>query len=156
MGEEIGQFREWNYEGEIEWFLLEYPSHAAFQKFTADINHFYLSHPALYEQDDSFEGFRWIYPDMNDISVTAFTRISKSGDELIVVFNFTPVVRTDFTVPVKDNKYKEIFNTDFQPYGGQGIKSAELLQAEEDDRGNKYIKITLPPLACVIFEKAKK
>ena len=156
MGEEIGQFREWDYEGEIEWFLLKYPSHSAFQKFVADINHFYLSHHALYEQDDSFYGFEWIYPDLNDISVTAFKRIAKNRDELIAVFNFTPVIRENFIIPVSDEKYKEVFNTDLRRYGGQGIENTDIICSESDENGNRYIKVKLPPLGCVIFEKAKQ
>ena len=151
MGEEIGQFREWDYEGEIEWFLLDYPSHAGFHKYAADINHFYLSHPQLYERDDSFDGFSWIYPDYSDVSVTAFRRIDASGNELIVVLNFTPVERDRFPIPTCGEELKEVFSSDREEYGGRGILNLGRLKPNE----HGVVEIDLPPFGCAIFEKIK-
>ena len=119
------------------------------------MNHFYLSHRALYEQDDSLCGFEWIYPDLSDLSVTAFRRIAKNQDELIAVFNFTPITREGFVIPVNAGKHKEVFNTDLERYGGQGIRNFDILNSTSDENGNNYITVKLPPLGCVIFEKTK-
>ncbi len=150
MGEELGQFREWDYEGEIEWFLLKYPSHSGFNAYTADLNHFYLSHKQLYELDDSFEGFSWIYPDYSDVSVTAFRRVDAEGNELIVVLNFTPVERDRFPIPSKA-ALREIFSSDREEYGGHGMLNPGRLKPGK----NGMVEIDLPPFACVILEKIK-
>ena len=153
MGQEIGQFREWDYEGEIEWFLLDYEMHAKFKRYFAKLNHFYLSHPALYERDLSWDGFSWIYPDMKDISVSAFYRTDKGGKSLFAVLNFTPVARYSFELELPyGGQFKEVFNTDLSDFGGEGMTNSGKLRAFEVDGKNK-IRINLPPLSCLVFEK---
>lgn len=148
MGEEIGQFREWDYKGAIEWFLLNYPSHSGLQKYYTDLNHFYLSHKALYETDDSFDGFKWIQPDLNDISVISFKRIARDGTELLIAINFTPVLRKDFHISAEKGEYEEIFSSDRSEYGGEdNLNKGKLISS------NGKITLTLPPLSCVVIEK---
>ena len=72
MGSEIGQFKEWDYKGQIEWFLLDYPAHAMLQLYSARLNHLYLETPALWERDDSWQGFGWIDADNRDMSVLSY------------------------------------------------------------------------------------
>ena len=153
MGEEIGQFREWDYEGQIEWFLLGYESHRNLSEYTAALNHFYLSHAELYELDCEMSGFEWIYPDMKDISVIAFRRKAKNGNELIITLNFTPVTREDFTLEVPaPGKYTEVFNSEATEFGGSGILNSGELEATQKEARN-FVKITLPPFGCSIFKK---
>lgn len=156
MGGEIGQFREWDFDGSIEWFLLDYESHARLQLFVAELNHFYLEHPELYQVDNSWEGFQWIDADDCDRSIISYRRIDKKGNELIVVVNFTPVCYRDFAlrVPVL-GEYEEIFNSDEERFGGQGNVNGSPLAAQECD-GAGQIKITIPPLAAAIFRRKKK
>ena len=152
MGEEIGQFREWDHSSSIEWFLLDYPAHLKIHEFYADFNHFYLSRPELYEMDCVYDGFEWIYPDMNELSISAFKRYSKNGRELIAVFNFTPVARDGFYLKSSANAFREVFNTDCKKYGGHGIENKGIICAIK--RGDSYgIEISLPPLSCIVFEK---
>lgn len=156
MGEEIGQFREWDYQGQIEWFLLDYDSHRMLSEYVAALNHFYLSHPELYELDCDMRGFEWIYPDMNDISVTAFRRKAKDGKELIVTFNFTPVTRDDFLLEVSETgTYREIFNSESTDFGGSGTINAGNLETVPGGSKN-ILKVSLPPFGCAIFEKIRK
>jgi hypothetical protein len=82
MGSEIGQFREWDFAGELEWFLLSYPKHSEMQHYVATLNHFYLENPPLYEQDDSWAGFSWIDADNGDDSVLSYRRFDKAGNEV--------------------------------------------------------------------------
>ncbi len=156
MGSEIGQFREWDYEGQIEWFLTKYEKHAEIQLFNAELNHFYLEHPALWERDDSWDGFAWIDADNGDQSIYSYRRIDRSGEELIVLLNFTPVVREDFLLAVpEDGVYEELFNSDDLRYGGSGvINEGEFETVPAMLRGySRAIRITVPPLGGAIFRR---
>ena len=93
MGGEIGQFREWDYKGEIEWFLLDYDMHAKLQLYFSDLNHFYLKNPSLWKLDSDWRGFEWINADDADNSILSFRRMDGEGEELVVLLNMTPVKR---------------------------------------------------------------
>ena len=154
MGEELGQFREWDHASSLEWFLLFYDSHRSLHLFYKEINHFYLSQPALYERDTELGGFSWIYPDMKNESVIAFRRFSKSGDEIIAVFNFTPVERKEFFIESPCDAFYEVFNTDKKEYGGSGIENSGVIYVHKKS-GRAGFAADLPPMSCVIFEKYK-
>jgi 1,4-alpha-glucan branching enzyme len=152
MGGEIGQFREWDYKGQIEWFLLEYEKHAKLQLFFADINHLYLEHPQLYEIDGSWDGFKWINPDDRDRSILSYRRIDKSGNELITVINFTPVRYDGYIIDVPAcGEYKEIINSDDEKYGGSGVLNKGKLVSVSDGERNT-LSITVPPSGALILE----
>lgn len=127
MGGEIGQFREWDYAGSIEWFLLDYDKHAAMQRYTAALNQFYLAHPALWRADGSWEGFRWIDADNADQSILSFCRNDRAGEELVVILNFTPVTRENFRqgMPLR-GIYREVFGSDAAEFGGGGIANGDI------------------------------
>lgn len=159
MGCEIGQFKEWDFAGSVEWFLLDYEAHAKFQRFVADLNHFYLSHPALYEKDDSWDGFRWIDADNGEQSVYSYRRIAPDGKELIVILNFLPVERRDFLLAVPDaGVYEEVFNSDAVSYGGSGLLNQGPLKTKPCMlRGySRAIPISLPPMSALIFRCVRK
>jgi 1,4-alpha-glucan branching enzyme len=159
MGGEIGQFREWAYEGEIEWFLLdEYATHRKHKAFIKALNAFYLAEPALWQVDDSFDGFKWIDADDKDRSVASFRRIDKNGKELIVVLNFTPSTYEDYLLQVPvDGTYVEVFNTDDTAYGGSGVTNAGVQFRSESVGGKQAVRLRLPPLGgCVLRCTRKK
>ena len=89
MGTEYGQFREWDYENSLEWFMLDYPLHKSVREYTASLNRFYLEHSELWEMDHSEEGFEWILPDEAEKNLVAFKRRNLHGDELLVVISFS-------------------------------------------------------------------
>ena len=156
MGAEIGQFREWDYDGEIEWFLLEYETHAKFQRFVAELNHFYLSEPALWQIDDSWDGFRWIEPDDREQSVISYRRIAKDGSELIVAINFTPATYREFLIGTdKVGTYEEIFNSDDVRFGGSGVVNfCPMVTTGIGMNGcGDSIRVKLPPLSIVVLRK---
>ena len=101
MGTELGTFIEWRFYESLEWFLLSYPKHEEFRQFVRGLNRFYRANPALYERDDSWEGFEWSVVDDKDTSVVSFFRKSKE-ETLLCVFNFTPVSRPGYTLPVPE------------------------------------------------------
>lgn len=152
MGEEIGQFREWDQASAVEWFLLDYDSHGKLHMFYEELNHFYLSHTALYEKDTDFDGFEWIYPDMRSESVIAFKRFSKDGETLVCVFNFTPVARENFWINTYENAFFEAFNTDKKEYGGKGKENKGVFFTYTQN-GRAGFAADLPPMSCLIFEK---
>ena len=158
MGCEIGQFCEWNANGVIEWFLTEFETHAQFQQYCADLNHLYLENPALWERDGDRDGFAWIDADNADHSIYSYRRMDAKGDELIILLNFTPVVRRDFLLGVPaEGVYEEIFNSDAPKYGGVGFVNMGELEALPAalDNSSHAINITVPPLSAVIFRRLK-
>ena len=163
MGSEIGQFREWDYEGAIEWFLLDYELHAKLQYYFSKLNHFYLENPELWENEGSWDGFRWINADDSDNSVLTYRRIGdadKDGraSEIIVAVNFTPVRRDEYRLHLPEaGEYEEIFNSDLREYGGYGDCNPHPLYTYDTpyERLPYAVNVTLPPLSTVIFKKKK-
>jgi 1,4-alpha-glucan branching enzyme len=157
MGGEIGQFREWDYKGQIEWFLLDYDTHAGMQRYFADLNQFYLAQPALWQCDDGWDGFCWINADDKERSILSFRRCSGTpDDELLVLLNFTPVARPSLGVNVPaPGQWQEVFNSDALIYGGGGMTNpATIISAPcAPDAKQHYIALDLPPLSAVIFKK---
>ena len=159
MGSEYGQFREWDYKGEIEWFLLDYPSHAQTQLYFAELNELYLKTPALWQIDTSWDGFEWIEPNNKDHSLISFKRKDKKGKEVIVVLNFTPVRREDYLIGVSEGGiYEEIFNSDAERYGGSGaINSGTVRSTGVAWNGNPdSVKICVPPLGAAVFKLKRR
>ena len=158
MGTEFAPFREWDYENELEWFMLRYPRHAEMQRCVKRLNGLYLTEPALYEIDDSWDGFAWIDPDDRERSTLSYRRRSISGAELVVVLNFTPVKRESFTVSVpKRGEYEEIFTTDVYEYGGSGVINGSVKSKEHKEKGHmkSEISVTLPAYGGLIFRRRK-
>lgn len=157
MGYEFGQFRAWDPNSALEWFLLDYDMHAHTQLFVAELNHFYLSHPTLWEGDSSRESFRWL--DTNDRAqkILAYERVCSNGDTLTVAINFSSASYDDIFLSVPDaGHYRLLFSTDESRYGGAGSTSAELLPSVPTDSADTYpnaLRLSLPPLTAVILER---
>ena len=110
MGTEYGQFREWDYENSLEWFMLDYPLHKNVREYTASLNSFYISRSELWELDHSEEGFEWILPDEAEKNLVAFKRKNLKGDKIIVIISFSGV---DQSVSIKLSGDAELlFDTD--------------------------------------------
>ena len=158
MGQEFGQFIEWNYEQELDWLLLDYPKHRALQTYFRDINLLYKKTRPLWEVDYSWEGFSWISSDDKDNSVIAFRRIDESGKEIIAVCNFTNVERLDYRIGVpKKGNYKVFFNSDDVAYGGEGRGNKDKMKAETINMHGfeQSISLDLPPLSTIYLKKTR-
>lgn len=153
MGQEFGQMDEWNEDISIAWNLLKYDIHKSLHAYVKDLNKFYLKHSALWEKDCKEEGFRWLNCHSYEENIVAFVR-SSNEEELLVVSNFTPLVYESFKIGVEGvKKYKEIFNSDIEKYGGSGVKNsrAKKSKAGKVDGKDYYIEINIPPMSTVIF-----
>ena len=158
MGSEIGMFREWDHDGEIEWFLLNYDMHAKYQLFVARLNQLYLENPELWELDESPESFVWIDPDNREQSIFSYRRIAKNGEELLVYLNFLPVERQNFLAAVpEEGEYEEVFNSDAIEFGGKGILNRGTLTSEECmlREYTQAVPITLPAMGAVVIKKVQ-
>lgn len=89
MGTEYAQFREWDFDNSLEWFMLDYPKHKQFSDYVRSLNSFYLSSPELWEIDFDEAGFLWLLPDEADKNSVAYRRIDASGRSFIVLINFS-------------------------------------------------------------------
>ena len=160
MGSELGMFREWDHDSQLEWFMLDYDMHAKYQLFVASLNRFYLENPALWNADEGPASFEWIDPDNSQESILSYRRIAKNGDELIVFLNFLPVKRENFIAALpKAGKYEEVFNSDATEFGGAGNINAGVLASKPCDlpRGYQHaVSITLPPMGAVVLKKVKR
>lgn len=146
MGCEFGQFIEWDFKKQLDWFLLDYDSHRNLQTFVKDLNKYYLSHKEMYELDTTYDGFKWIIPDDNTQNIVVFKRFDKQGDYTIIVVNFSPVERKDYSIGVPNNTtYNVVLNSDSKLYGGCGNSPVKYKAVAGEMHGEKqYINIHIP------------
>jgi alpha-1,4-glucan:alpha-1,4-glucan 6-glycosyltransferase len=151
MGGEFGQFIEWDYEKQLDWLLLDYPLHAAMQRYCAELGRLYRAFPALWEIEDSWDGFAWLNPDDADRSSVAFLRSPASeGDRLACVFNFTPVAWTDFVVGLPaPGSLTPLFDSDEARFGGGGAPFPTVGSEEKPFHEFGFsARLDLPPLSA--------
>jgi 1,4-alpha-glucan branching enzyme len=155
MGCEFGQRQEWDHDKGLEWEALEAPDHKGMQRYVADLNRVYRNEPALYENDYECSGFSWINANDSDNSVFSFIRRAKKADDfLVIICNFTPVVREKYRIGVpKGGKYREIINSDLGIYQGGNVRNSELnAMPEQSYNMDNTLTLTLPPLAVLILK----
>ncbi|MBE7177441.1 MAG: 1,4-alpha-glucan branching protein GlgB [Mucilaginibacter polytrichastri] len=157
MGDEFAQTSEWNVQQSLDWHLLEYAPHFGVQALVRELNHLYRNQPALHERSFEQEGFEWIESADGENSVIAYRRKGfKTKDDLIVVCNFTPVVREEYRVGVADGEWEEIFSSDEARFGGSDIRNGKC--ASEEYSWNfkpKSISVKLPALATIVLRKLR-
>ncbi|MCR4925774.1 MAG: 1,4-alpha-glucan branching protein GlgB, partial [Clostridiales bacterium] len=158
MGQEFGQFKEWDYENELDWMLLDYDKHKQLQYFVKTLNELYIKTSAMWQIDYSWEGFSWISSDDNSNSVIAFRRIDKDGKDIVAVCNFTPVRRESYRIGVpQKGKYKVLLNSDAVEFGGQGLGTTDKVKTESYGMHGFEQSITLDiPGLSVIYLKHTK
>lgn len=156
MGSEFGQRREWNFEGSLDWHLLESKYHNGIKNVITDLNALYKSNPSMYQKQFSPEGFEWISYDDHQNAVIAFIRKGNNPKEdIIVVCNFTPMVRTDYRIGLpRKGKLVETFNSDDEKYGGSGVTNEAKIKIDKQEWHARPFSasLLLPPLAVVAFK----
>jgi 1,4-alpha-glucan branching enzyme len=156
MGGEIGQWREWNHDWQLDWEVLGDPRHAGLQRWVRDLNRLYGQEPSLFDADFDPAGFSWI--DCNDYehSIIALTRRARSSNDFVVaIVNFTPVPRREYRLGVpQGGSYRELLNSDADVYGGSNIGNQGVVAAEETPfHGHDYsLSLSVPPLGFLILK----
>ncbi|MCZ6674684.1 MAG: 1,4-alpha-glucan branching protein GlgB [Nitrospirae bacterium] len=156
MGTEFGQSSEWRYDGSLDWHLCQYADHEGIRLMVKDINRLYLENKALFERDNSSEGFQWI--DCNDAEsgVLSFVRRGHNkADTLVVVCHFTPVSRSNYRVGVPfKGKWKELMNTNAWEYGGTGTGNLGEVHTQDHAYNDMpvSVELTIPGLTTLWFK----
>lgn len=165
MGSEFGQGAEWNSGASLDWWHLDIPEHQGIRQLVTDLNHLYVSNPALW--CDDYRGFEWIEPSDSDHNLITYLRRSvaesdpsgiDSGHLLAVVANFSGNPHDPFRVGLPfAGKWDEVLNTDAEVYGGSGVGNLGQVTAEEIPWNNRPCSVSLriPPLGVVILRPAE-
>jgi 1,4-alpha-glucan branching enzyme len=158
MGYEIGQFTEWNFNNQIEWFMTDYEYHRKLNTYIKELNEFYLKYSQLWEVDYSWNGFKWISNDDFEQNIIAFKRINKNGDELIAVVNFSPTERHDYLIGADEGIYTEVFNSNDEEFGGTGTGNKDrLISSLGSVHGyTSFLSLIVPPLSIIFIKKENK
>ena len=155
MGQDFGQEREWSEARELDWFLLAERNNAGMKDYVKELLQIYRKYPAMYQLDDSWDGFEWMNADDKDNSVFSFVRKSAEGtNSLLFVMNMTPIKREGYRVPVpKKKKYKLLLNSDEERFGGWGNElSAEVTAEKISCNYHDYsIELDLPPYGAAVY-----
>jgi 1,4-alpha-glucan branching enzyme len=156
MGGEIGQWREWNHDAQLDWEVLGNPQHAGLQQWVRDLNHTYAWDRPLWEVDFEPQGFSWIDCHDHENSVISYVRYARDGAEAsVMLVNFTPIPRHDYRIGVpRAGTYREVLNSDREAYGGSGMTNNGQLPAIEQSSHGFPASMTLsvPPLGFVLLK----
>jgi len=156
MGSEIGQTSEWNYQAQVEWWLLQFPIHQQFQTFCAALNTLYRSEPAMYEIDFQYFGFEWIDFHDHENSIAAFIRRAKRREDyLVFVCNFTPAPHRGYRIGFPEaGLHREIFNSDAAIFGGSNMGNGGAINAVPTPSHGRpaSAELIIPPLGVIVFK----
>jgi 1,4-alpha-glucan branching enzyme len=158
MGQEFGQFIEWNEKQELDWVLLQYERHQQMQTYMADLNKLYKDNPCLWQNDCSWEGFKWLVVDDCDGSTISFARYDDRGKELIVACRFVPNGEEKYRIGVPNGgTYQVVFSSDDVKYGGQTTEYP-LIESEKIPVHGfaQSIELPLPGLTTLYLRCVKK
>ena len=153
MGVELAQWNEWSEGKELDWMLLTYPKHDSHKRFVMELNKAYKKYRPLYQNDGSWEGFKWLLADESHSSVLAFERLDKKGDTVLVVLNFSVSDYHGYGFKMDAGQYELIINSDEFIYGGRGVEVAKSITTDE----NGYAELTIPASSVqYYYKKAQK
>ena len=156
QGSEFGQTSEWNFNGSLDWHLLQYDVHKGAQSLVKDLNKFYSKEPALYQKQFSHEGFEWIdHGDHQNCVMTYIRKGETEKDNIIIILNLTPVPRENYRIGLpKAGTLKEVFNSDDKKYYGTNNYKNTKLTSEEKEWNNREhsVELNLPPLGMLALK----
>ncbi|MDG4831475.1 1,4-alpha-glucan branching protein GlgB [Solwaraspora sp. WMMD1047] len=157
MGCELADDREWSEERGLDWYLLHDPARAGVQRLVRDLNRLYRDNPALWTQDTSPNGFRWIVADDSANNTLAFVRIGLDGSPLVCVVNFSAVPHDDYRIGLpRAGTWTELLNTDSAHYGGSGVGNLGAVHADHTPWHGlpASVALRLPPLGVLWLRPA--
>ncbi|HTP40003.1 MAG TPA: 1,4-alpha-glucan branching protein GlgB [Steroidobacteraceae bacterium] len=154
MGGEFGHPWEWDFRGELPWWLLQHAEHEGVRRAVADLNRLYANEPALYRHEFEPGGFNWV--DCNDAAQSVLSYLRRGdGYDLLVVLNLTPVPRNGYRVGTSSaGRWRAVFNSDSSHYGGGNVgnPAVETEPRPIHDQPHSVV-IDLPPLGAVVFKR---
>lgn len=150
MGVELAQWNEWNESKELDWMLLSYPKHDSHQKFVRELNKTYKKYKPLYQNDASWEGFKWLLADDSRNSVLAFERFDKSGNTMLVLINFSVYDYHKYGMFLEKGEYQCVLNSDQEQFGGRGVDGVATTFATTE---NGYAEFTIPASSVQYYYK---
>ena len=155
MGTEIPQFIEWDENKELDWMLLDFPSHYNAHRFVQELNQYYRKTPALWQQDGGWEGFEWHVVDDASHNVFAFSRKAADGQEVLVISNFSGENWEQYSIGFHDERsYKMVLNSDAKKFGGQGIVNRNLKTKQQQcGEYSNTLQLTIPAFSTMYLEK---
>ena len=153
MGQDFGQYHEWDEKVSLDWYLADEPLHKDLQKYYSDLLHVYQKYPALWQLDSDWNGFQWINANDGDRSIFSFIRRDETGKKNLFVINFTPVARDDYRVGVpKSGTYSLILDSEHGLYKrGEHAFSARSKKSECDGQPYSFA-YPLPAYGTAIFK----
>ncbi|MCG2711736.1 MAG: 1,4-alpha-glucan branching protein GlgB [Candidatus Omnitrophica bacterium] len=157
MGQEFGQRSEWNHESPLEWGVLKNTSHAQLQRWVKELNYFYKTEPAVYENDFDNQGFKWMDCRDWERGIISFMRSGSSGkNSVLIVCNFTPVLHHNYNIGIPlGGFWKEVLNSDAKEYGGSGQGNLGGLESAPLPSQGQYhsLSLTIPPLSVLFLKQ---
>ncbi len=155
MGSEYGQFREWDYENQLEWFMLDYETHRTLKNYSAALNHFYLENDTLWYDDFSWDGFRWLIPDESNLNLLGYQRIGKNGKKMICLFNFSGAPVSNYPIWLPDDSdasqngknapWNCVFFSEDKQFGGDSEIPSQLVF------NDRCASFSLPALSAAFY-----
>ncbi len=148
MGNEFAMMREFDENRELDWNLLDYPMHQKFQRFFRDLNSLYKSYPCLWKNEYNRDNFHWISENDAKNSIYIYERAFEN-EKLICIFNCSSIFYEKYGIVLPQvDRYQEIWNSDYEIYGGLGRCNQNVLQCS----GNS-LTIQLAPYSAVILKR---
>ncbi len=154
MGQDIGEWDEWNEGRSVQWDLLQYDDHIRLNDYVRSLVALYKDTPALYELDGSPDGFEWINNISANETILVYLRKDRDDNTYLVVCNFADIDRSDYKIGVPfPGKYKEVFSSDDPAFGGSGYTNPRVKRSKADEcDGREYsIRINVPALSVSVF-----
>lgn len=152
MGGEFGQFLEWRFYEQLEWNLLEFDMHAKLLEYVKTINHIYLEHKSLWENNVNWEGFQWNNANDSENSVYSFSRKSADDEEILIILNMQPTPVFEYRVGVNScSSYELILDSDAEKFGGSGYMHNMCHYNHNPGKADKNGKGSIGNVAKTIF-----
>jgi 1,4-alpha-glucan branching enzyme len=156
MGNEFGQYNEWNYKSSLDWHLTDYAPHRGIHQLVKDLNKLYRNERALTSLQFDVHGFEWIdFHDTQNSTLSFIRRAENSEDFLIVVCNLTPLSHYNYRIGVpQSGTYSLIFNSDASIYWGSGLETSQKFETANTKMHGRIhsIQLELPPLSVLVIK----
>ena len=153
MGNEIGQFREWDEKREQDWFLKKYPLHDSFMRYIRDISRVYVNTSALYNGEYNSKSFTWHKMGTKDRALAIYERGCGEDGRYIVFLNFSDVPVEEFEFEIENEiSFELIINTEADIYSGSMKTGTTEIKAEITEDRNTNISVNMPPFSGQILK----